>query len=57
VRAAALPANWRAHLDGYYDESDFDNEFWHFTGASPFKRLCATARFTTSIAEHLLEAG
>jgi transcriptional regulator GlxA family with amidase domain len=57
ARAAALPASRRAHLEGYYDESHFDREFRHFTGASPFTRLRETARFTTSIADHLLETG
>lgn len=54
-RAAALPSNRRAHLEGYYDESHFDREFRHFTGASPFARLRGSASFTTTIADHLLQ--
>lgn len=54
-RRAALPGR-RAHLEGYYDESHFDREFWHFTGASPFAYQRDSARFSTTIADHLLDA-
>jgi AraC-like DNA-binding protein len=51
-----LHLNDRARLEGFYDESHFDREFRHFTGLSPQARLRQAARFTTSIADHLLQA-
>jgi AraC-like DNA-binding protein len=55
--ATALPACRRAHLEGFYDESHFDREFRHFMGTSPLGRIRGHSRFTTTIADHLLEAG
>ena len=54
ARTAALPGR-RTHLEGYYDESHFDREFRRYTGASPFTRQREATRFSTTIADHLLD--
>jgi AraC-like DNA-binding protein len=45
-----------AHLDAYYDASHFDREFRHFMGASPLSWSKGAPRFSTAIADHLLDS-
>lgn len=45
----------RTYLESYYDESHFNREFRHFLGTSPVKWTGETARFRTTIADHLLD--
>lgn len=42
------------HLDGYYDQSHFNKEFRHFTGAAPSELLASRSASSTAITEHLL---
>jgi AraC-like DNA-binding protein len=42
------------HLDGYYDQSHFNKEFRHFTGAAPRELLAARLAASTAVTEHLL---
>jgi AraC-like DNA-binding protein len=42
------------HLDGYYDQSHFNKEFRHFTGAAPSDLLASRLASSTAITEHLL---
>jgi AraC-like DNA-binding protein len=42
------------HLDGYYDQSHFNKEFRHFTGAAPSELLASRLASSTAITEHLL---
>lgn len=44
-----------AQLDGFYDQSHFDREYRHFTGASPLSRRSQPGQFTTTVGDHLLE--
>jgi AraC-like DNA-binding protein len=42
------------HLDGYYDQSHFNKEFRHFTGAAPSELMAARLASSTAVTEHLL---
>jgi AraC-like DNA-binding protein len=42
------------HLDGYYDQSHFNKEFRHFTGAAPSELLACGLTSSTAVTEHLL---
>jgi AraC-like DNA-binding protein len=52
---AQRPGDRRTYLEPYYDESHFSREFTHFLGTSPVKWMNDSARFRTTIADHLLE--
>jgi AraC-like DNA-binding protein len=44
------------HLDGYYDQSHFNKDFRHFTGAAPSALMASRLASSTAITEHLLRA-
>jgi AraC-like DNA-binding protein len=53
--ARPLPGERRTYLEPYYDESHFSREFRHFMGTSPMHWLHQSARFRTTVADHLLD--
>ena len=54
-RLTSLPDARKTHLDAYYDESHFSREFKHFVGTTPRHWFDDSARYRTTIGDHLLE--
>lgn len=46
-----------ANLDGFFDQSHFNREFRHFTGAAPGAKLAGLMEQGMRVSDHLLQAG